>query len=145
MLLIPADKTKKTKIWNRKWTHKCKCRSLQLVDSSHDDVFQLFELIVYVDEHLGKDMKVQHWSERIWFSESKLQNLCKAVYGNSLSKETTEPRMIKALDLFEENGDSVSAVGRKLGYTNMRHFAKAFKKVHGFLYSAYFNKKGKYW
>ena len=143
MLLIPADKTKKTKIWNRKWTHKFKCGILQLVDSSYDDVSQLFELIIYVDEYLGEDMKVRYLSERIWFSKSKLQNLCKVVYGNSLSKETTERRIIKALDLFEENGDSVSAVGHKLGYTNMCHFAKAFKKVHGFLPSAYFNKKGK--
>lgn len=113
---------------------------LQLGVSGYDNVSRLFELMVYVDEHLGEDLNVSFLTEKIGFSESKLQTLCKAVYGKSLSKEITERRMIKALDLFEENSDSISAVGYQLGYTNMSHFAAAFKKVHGFLPSEYLSK-----
>ncbi|WP_340064994.1 AraC family transcriptional regulator [Ascidiimonas aurantiaca] len=113
---------------------------LELGVSSYDDVSRLFDLMTYIDEHLGEELKVLDLSKKIGFSESKLQNLCKAVYGKSISKEITERRMIKALDMLSENNDSVSAVGYKLGYTNMSHFAGAFKKVHGFLPSEYLNK-----
>ncbi len=114
---------------------------LQLGVSNYDDVSRLFELMIYVDEHLGEDLNVSFLTEKVGFSESKLQTLCKAVYGKSLSKEITERRMLKALDLFEKNENSVSAVGYKLGYTNLSHFSNAFRKVHGFLPSEYISKK----
>ncbi|NHF59164.1 helix-turn-helix transcriptional regulator [Flavobacteriaceae bacterium TP-CH-4] len=115
-------------------------KHLQLGVSSYNDVSRLFELMIYVDKNLGEELKVSFLTKKIGFSESKLQNLCKAVYGKSLLKEITERRMIRALDLFAENGDSVSTVGYKLGYTNMSHFSKAFKKIHGFLPSEYLNR-----
>jgi len=114
---------------------------LELGISNYNDISRLFELMLYVDGHLGEDLKVYGLSKKIGFSESKLQSLCKAVYGKSLAKEITERRMIKALELFEDNNDSVSAVGYKLGYTNMSHFSNTFKTVHGFLPSDYLNKK----
>ncbi|WP_422860895.1 helix-turn-helix domain-containing protein [Flagellimonas sp. S174] len=116
-------------------------KHLELGVSNYDDVSRLFDLMVFVDGHLGEKLKVKYLAEKIGFSESKLQSLCKAVYGKSLSKEITERRMVKALDLFEENGDSISAVGYRLGYTNMSHFSNAFKKVHGFLPSEYLLQK----
>ena len=116
---------------------------LELGVSNYNDVFRLFDLMLYVDENLGEELAVTVLSKKIGFSESKLQNLCKAVYGKSVSKEITERRMIKALELFEKYQDSISAVGYKLGYTNMSHFSKAFKKVHGFLPSTYLNNRKK--
>ena len=116
---------------------------LELGVSNYNDISRLFELMVYVDEHLGEDLNINSLAKRIGFSESKLQNLCKAVYGKSLAKEITERRMIKALELFEDNNDSVSAVGYKLGYTNMSHFSSTFRTVHGFLPSDYLNNKKK--
>jgi|GEM_PF-3983027 len=116
---------------------------LKIGVSNYDDVSRLFELMIYVDEHLGEDLTVASLSQRIGCSESKLQTLCKAVYGKSMSKEITERRMLKALELFEASGDSISVVGYKLGYTNMSHFANTFKKIHGFLPSQYLHKKAK--
>ncbi len=112
---------------------------LEMGVANYNDVSRLFDLMNYVDQHLGENLNVQYLAQRIGFSESKLQKLCKAVYGKSLSKEITERRMLKALDMFAENEDSVSVVGYKLGYTNMSHFSSAFKKVHGFLPSEYLN------
>ena len=105
--------------------------------SNHNDILKLFELMQYVDDHLHGDLTVQTLSEKVGYSESKLQKLFKSVYGKSVSKEITERRMNKALELLGSRKYTIAEIGYKMGYQNMSHFSSAFKKIHGFLPSAY--------
>lgn len=105
--------------------------------SNYKDIATLFDFMQYVDEHLNEDLSVQRLAQKIGFSESKLQQLCKAVYGNSVSKEITARRMIRALELLGEQKYTIAEIGYQMGYQNMSHFANAFKRIHGFLPSQY--------
>ena len=105
--------------------------------SNYSDIFNLFELMQYAEDHLDQDLSVQSLATRIGYSESKLQKLSKAVYGKSVSKEITERRMNKALELLGSKKYTIAEVGYKMGYQNMSHFSNAFKKIHGFLPSEY--------
>ncbi len=105
--------------------------------SNYTDISNLFELMQFVDHHLDSDLSVQRLANEIGYSESKLQKLCKAVYGKSVSKQITERRMNKALELLGSRKYTIAEVGYKMGYQNMSHFSNAFRKIHGFLPSQY--------
>ncbi|TPN82280.1 helix-turn-helix domain-containing protein [Aquimarina algicola] len=111
--------------------------NLNYTTSNYTDVSNLFELMQFVDDHLDNDLSVQRLADKIGYSESKLQKLCKAVYGKSVLKEITQRRMNKALELLGSRKYTITEVGYKMGYQNMSHFSSAFKRIHGFLPSKY--------
>ena len=106
---------------------------LESVGSNYDDISRIIELMDFINKNLGENLNVRFLAEKVGFSESKLQKLCKAIYGKSISKEIMERRMISALELLATKRSTISEVGYKMGYTNMSHFSRAFKNVHGFL------------
>lgn len=111
--------------------------STQYDVTNYNDVQRIFELITYVEQHLQQNLSVKELALVAGFSESKLQQLFKSILGRSVSKEITRIRMFKALELLASHRFTISEVGYKMGYSNMSHFANAFKRVHGFLPSEY--------
>ncbi|MEL6483445.1 MAG: AraC family transcriptional regulator [Bacteroidota bacterium] len=111
--------------------------NLEFGVSNYNDVSRLFDLMTFVDEHLGELLSLNLLTQKVGFSESKLQKLSRAVLGKSIFQEITERRMLKALEVLGERRHSISEVGHMVGYNNMSHFSRAFKKVNGFLPSDY--------
>ncbi|MEM6893247.1 MAG: AraC family transcriptional regulator [Bacteroidota bacterium] len=111
--------------------------NLEFGVSNYNDVSRLFDLMTFVDEHLGEVLNLNLLTKKVGFSESKLQKLSRAVLGKSIFQEITERRMLKALEVLGERRHSISEIGHMVGYNNMSHFSRAFKKVNGFLPSDY--------
>ena len=111
--------------------------NLEFGVSNYNDVSRLFDLMTFVDEHLGEVLNLNLLTKKVGFSECKLQKLSRAVLGKSIFQENTESRMLTALEVLGERRHSISEIGHMVGYNNMSHFSRAFKKVNGFLPSDY--------
>lgn len=66
-------------------------------------------------------------------SATKLKNDFKLMYGLPLNEYYQKNRMQKAKSLIRENDFAIKEVGKMVGYTNLGHFAAAFKKEFGVL------------
>ena len=64
-------------------------------------------------------------------SPSKLKRLFKQIFGNSIFNYYQDFRMKEAARLLKEEKLSVSEVGYQLGFTNLSHFSRIFKKHIG--------------
>ncbi len=64
-------------------------------------------------------------------SVSKLTDLYKQVFGDSIYDYFQKVRMEEAGHLLKQTGYSVSEVGYRLGFTNLSHFSRLFEKHYG--------------
>ena len=64
-------------------------------------------------------------------SISKLTDLYKQVFGDSIYDYFQKARMEEAGHLLRQGGYSVSETGYRLGFSNLSHFSRLFQKHHG--------------
>ncbi|ADB41339.1 helix-turn-helix transcriptional regulator [Spirosoma linguale] len=64
-------------------------------------------------------------------STSKLTDLFKQVFGDSIYDYFQKARMIEASHLLRQEGYSVSETGHRLGFSNLSHFSRLFEKHYG--------------
>ena len=64
-------------------------------------------------------------------SETKLKQLFKQVFGDTIYNYYQKERMEEAAFLIKHAGYSVSEAGYHLGFSNLSHFSRLFEKHHG--------------
>lgn len=64
-------------------------------------------------------------------SVSKLTDLYKQVFGNSIYDYYQKARMEEAGHLLKQGGYSVAETGYRLGFSNLSHFSRLFARHHG--------------
>lgn len=64
-------------------------------------------------------------------SETKLKQLFKQTFGDTIYNYFQKARMEEAVFLLKHAGRSVSETGYELGFTNLSHFSRLFKKYYG--------------
>lgn len=64
-------------------------------------------------------------------SETKMKQLFKQTFGDSIYNYYQKMRMKEAAFLLKQGGYAVSEVGFQLGFTNLSHFSRLFKKHYG--------------
>lgn len=101
----------------KKQTHKSDVCSqvVELVDSH------------YQDERLG----LEYLAEKMYFSVSYLVKVFKAETGMSIKEYITQRRIEVAKQILRDGDFRVSAVAKRVGYTNSRSFINIFKKYTG--------------
>jgi len=77
-------------------------------------------------ESLDKPPLIKELALAASMSPTKLKNLFKQIFGNSIFSYYQEFRMKEASRLLKEGALSVSEVGYKLGFSNLSHFSKVF-------------------
>jgi len=65
------------------------------------------------------------------FSETKMKDLFKQVFGDTIYNYYQQARMEEAAFLLKHGGLSVSETGYQLGFANLSHFGRLFEKYHG--------------
>ncbi|EHQ29642.1 helix-turn-helix domain-containing protein [Mucilaginibacter paludis] len=65
-------------------------------------------------------------------SETKLKQLFKQAFGDTIYNYFQRARMEEAAFLLKQGKRSVAEVGYELGFTNLSHFSRLFKKHYGF-------------
>jgi AraC-like DNA-binding protein len=72
-------------------------------------------------------------AHEVFMSTSKLKNLFKQVYGFTLYDYYNKSRLQRAKDLLITGQCSIKQAGSEIGFSNLSHFAKAFRKEFGIL------------
>jgi AraC-like DNA-binding protein len=69
----------------------------------------------------------------VFMSTSKLKTLFKQVYGHTLYDYYNKNRLQRAKEMLVTGQYSIKQAGCEIGFSNLSHFAKAFKKEYGIL------------
>jgi AraC-like DNA-binding protein len=72
-------------------------------------------------------------AHEVYMSTSKLKNLFKQVYGHTLYDYYNKSRLQRAKELLINGQVSIKQAGSEIGFSNLSHFAKAFRKEFGIL------------
>ncbi|MDP4148707.1 MAG: helix-turn-helix transcriptional regulator [Bacteroidota bacterium] len=72
-------------------------------------------------------------AQEVFMSTSKLKNIFKQVYGFTLYDYYNKSRLQRAKEMLVTGQCSIKQAGSEIGFSNLSHFAKAFKKEYGML------------
>jgi len=72
-------------------------------------------------------------AQKVFMSTSKLKNLFKQIYGYTLYDYYNKNRLQRAKEMLLTGQVSIKQAGSEIGFSNLSHFAKAFKKEFGVL------------
>jgi AraC-like DNA-binding protein len=72
-------------------------------------------------------------AQEVFMSTSKLKNLFKQVYGYTLYDYYNKSRLQRAKEMLVTGQCSIKQAGSEIGFSNLSHFAKAFKREFGAL------------
>lgn len=97
------------------------------------------EILSYIEEHFADyDLSLEHLAERFDMSANYLSRLIKHIAGQNYKDYVVSLRVNYAKRLLEE-GCTVAETCSKVGYVNVSHFIKTFKKETGFTPANYKN------
>lgn len=95
------------------------------------DVNKLMEIRATVIADLSNPPNLKQLSRMAGMSSSRMKPLFKQVFGDTIYTYYQKERMQEAAFLIKKAGYSVSEAGFYLGFTNLSHFSKLFKKHFG--------------
>lgn len=95
------------------------------------DVEKLFEIKNYILKNITNAPTIKELAREAAFSESKLQKTFRQVFGKSIYQYALYEKMLMAQNMLRSKKYSVSEVGYELGYSNLSHFTRAFRKQFG--------------
>ena len=95
------------------------------------DLEKLYEIRTTVIKDLSLPPRLNDLAKMTSLSETKMKQLFKQVFGDSIYNYYQNARMEEAAFLLRESGYSVSEVGYELGFSNLSHFSRLFEKHHG--------------
>ena len=91
----------------------------------------VYEAQKILSENLDFPPSITELSRLVGLNEYKLRLGFKELFNNTVYGYLRQQRMLKAKDLIESAELSVSEAGISVGYSNLSHFAEAFKKEFG--------------
>lgn len=101
------------------------------------DIEKLYEIRAAVLSDLSKPPTLKLLAQSAGLSETKMKDLFKQVFGDSIYNYYQRARMKQAAYLLKEKRYSVSETGYELGFLNLSHFSRIFKRYYGFLPKRY--------
>jgi AraC-like DNA-binding protein len=99
--------------------------------SKEKDTF--LDIHQFIEKNLYTTITVKQLSIHSGLNEHKLQKGFKIIFGSTVQKHIKKLRMQKARQLIHYGNSNVSEAAFSVGYSNLSHFASAFKQVFGVL------------
>jgi len=95
------------------------------------DAEKLFEVRNMILSDIGEPPFIPTLATTVGMSETKLKQLFKQTFGDTIYNYYQKVRMEEAAFLLKQSGYSVSEVGYQLGFSNLSHFSRLFQKHYG--------------
>lgn len=108
-------------------------RCVQL-DRNQQTVQRILE---YIEERYSEDLSLDSLSEHFKISKTYINRLLKNHAGSSFLEILLDCRMKKAKELLMENSYKIYEVAERVGYHDLSHFIRSFKKKYGVTPNAY--------
>lgn len=96
-----------------------------------DDAEKLLLIRTAILSDLSVPPSLPDLAKMAGLGETKMKDLFKQVFGDSIYNYYQQARMEEAAFLLRNAGLSVSEVGYQLGFANLSHFGRLFEKYHG--------------
>ena len=96
-----------------------------------DDIDRVHHAAGLMSSDLGKHQNLSDLAQSVGMCRSKLHRCFNSVYGISPFDYLRKQRLDKAIRLLKDEKISVTEVAYSVGYPNLSHFAKTFKKHVG--------------
>lgn len=97
----------------------------------NSDAIKLYEIQSSIVSELSTPPKLPELAQWIGMSETKMKSLFKQIFGDSIYNYFQSARMQEAAFLLKHSDYSVSEIGFRLGFSNLSHFSRLFKKHYG--------------
>ena len=112
-------------------------------DSSESrEIFIMDSIAAFIHDNFGEDLSRGNLAGRAYMSESKFGRAFKERFGRSVQSYLQDIRLSKAANLLGNNQDlSITDIALFVGYANVAHFTRMFKKVYGISPLEYRRKK----
>ncbi len=98
---------------------------------NRSDIDKLTAIRAAILADLGQPPKLNALAKMAGMSETKMKQLFKQTFGDSIYNYYQNERMREAGFLLKHAGYSVSEAGYQLGFTNLSHFSRLFEKHYG--------------
>jgi AraC-type DNA-binding domain-containing proteins len=95
----------------------------------------------YILENLEKPLTIAQIAQFVCQSESTLKRNFKNVHGTTIYQFIQSSRIWKAKALFDKGNFNVKHVAHQIGYSNVSHFSKAYKKHLSYTPAEYLKNK----
>ncbi|MFA7628740.1 MAG: AraC family transcriptional regulator, partial [Candidatus Dojkabacteria bacterium] len=96
------------------------------------DIEKILKVEKIILQDLGKPPILPDLARTIGMSETKMKSLFKKIFEDSIYNYYSSARMIEAASILKSNPClPVSEVGYALGFSNLSHFSKMFKRHIG--------------
>jgi AraC-like DNA-binding protein len=81
--------------------------------------------------NISEPPSIPSLASKVGMSETKLKQLFKQTFGDTIYNYYQKIRMEEAAFLLKQSGYSVSEVGYQLGFSNLSHFSRLFERHYG--------------
>lgn len=95
------------------------------------DAEKLFLARTLILEDISKPPLIHKLATEIGMSETKLKQLFKQTFGDTIYNYYQKVRMEEAAFLLKQAAYSVSEIGYRMGFSNLSHFSRLFQRYYG--------------
>lgn len=113
---------------------------IQLIGTDKKDE-RIVTIVNYIQAHY-KSVTLDDLSEEFYLSKPYLSKYIKEHTGTTFGEIVKEIRINKAKTLLKNNGMTVEAIAENVGYQNVEHFNRLFKRAFGITPVQYRNQRG---
>ncbi len=111
----------------------------ELVDSAANS-FIVKNAIAYIEEHYQDKLKLSDVADQVYVSQWHLSKLLNRYQGQNFSEILNGVRIAKAKELLKDPALRIGDVADMVGFLDMAHFSRVFKKMAGISANEYRNK-----
>ncbi|MDF2926554.1 MAG: hypothetical protein K0R57_5468 [Paenibacillaceae bacterium] len=134
-LAIKADLLKLLVIAGREFSnYRAGARQRQSI-GTHRNAF--YEALSHVAEHYTENHRLEDIAARAFMSVSHFSNVFKLVTGTSFIDYLNDIRIAKGMELLNNSGAGIGEIGFMVGFNNLGHFNRMFRKKTGMSPSQY--------
>jgi YesN/AraC family two-component response regulator len=106
-------------------------------DPDADRSRSILRALQHIDTHLESPLSLQTVAGIAGMSKFHFCRRFKCVTGTTFRAYVIQKRLARAKELLRDEGRSVTAVAREVGFHDLTHFSRAFRKQEGVLPSLY--------
>jgi len=85
----------------------------------------------YIEQHYNEPVSLDDIARLVYLSPSYISTAFKLQVGVSFSAYLIQVRLDKAKELLKDTVLNISEIAQQVGYTDVKHFSKLFKKIAG--------------
>ncbi len=102
--------------------------------------FLVRNAVAYIEEHCREKLKLSDVADQVYVSQWHLSKLLNRYLGQNFSEILNGVRIEKAKELLEDASLRIGDIAEEVGFSDMAHFSRVFKKVVGISANEYRNR-----